>query len=109
MFDVGEIDKNILYRGNTPLVKFDGGYLAITHKVDLTTKVKTYVNYLVKYGNDLSVQWISRPFKLTGSEIEFVTEMKLLPDNEILIGVTENDAIPRAMVFDLDVLNRETE
>ena len=56
-------------------MKFDDGYLAITHKVDLTTKVKTYVNYLVKYGNDLSVQWISRPFKLTDSEIEFVTVM----------------------------------
>ena len=73
--EAGIVDKNILYRGNTPLVKFDGGYLAITHKVDLTTKVKTYTNYLVKYGNDLSVQWISRPFKLTDSEIEFVTVM----------------------------------
>lgn len=96
--EAGIVDKNILYRGNTPLVKFDGGYLAITHKVDLTTKVKTYTNYLVKYGKDLSVQWISRPFKLTNSEIEFVTVMQIV-DDEILIGVTENDDTPLLFRF----------
>lgn len=85
-------------------------YFTITHKVvpASQTSIKTYWNYIVEYDANLNPVRISKPFKLTDSEIEFVTEMKLLPDNEILIGVTETDAIPRAMVFDLDVLNRET-
>ena len=85
-------------------------YFTITHKVvpSSQTSIKTYWNYMVEYDANLNPVRISKPFKLTDSNIEFVTEMKLLPDNEILIGVTENDAIPRAMVFDLDVLNRET-
>lgn len=45
-----------LYRGNTPLVKVEGGYVAITHMVDLNAPVKTYMNYIVKYGEDLSVK-----------------------------------------------------
>lgn len=99
--EAGIVDKNILYRGNTPLVKVDDGYVAITHKVDMTTKVKTYINYLVKYGTDLSVKAISSPFKLTNTEIEFVTTM-LIMDNEVLIGVTANDDTPEVLRFNKD-------
>lgn len=73
MSDVGKPSSDALYRGNTPLVKVDDGYMAITHKVDMDAPVKTYINYLVKYGEDLSVKKISRPFKLTNTPIEFVT------------------------------------
>jgi len=54
-------------------VKIDNGYVAITHTVDMHKPIKTYSNYIVKYGEDLSVKEISKPFKLTNTEIEFVT------------------------------------
>lgn len=92
------ICKGELYRGNTPLVRTDCGYAAITHTVDMTTKVKTYRNYLVVYNQDLSVKWISRPFKLTETEIEFVTTL-LVNEDEVLIGVTANDDMPEVIRF----------
>ena len=61
---VGSISED-LYRGNTPLLKTQDGYIAITHKVDYEAHPKIYTNYFIKYGNDLSVKKISKPFKLT--------------------------------------------
>lgn len=102
--DVGEIEKTVLYRGNTPLVKVDGGYVAILHSViepDEKHPVKTYVNHIAKYDNNLLPVGISRHFKLTDKPIEFVTDLKIIGD-EVLIGVTENDDTPFAMAFDRD-------
>ena len=82
--DVGSIDKDVLYRGNTPLVKVDGGYLAIVHcviDVDEQHKIKTYYNHFVKYDNNLLPVLFSRPFKLTNREIEFVTDLKMIGDD----------------------------
>lgn len=73
----------MLYRGNTPLVKVDGGYLAIVHCViepDEQHTIKTYYNHFVKYDNNLLPVLFSRPFKLTNKEIEFVTDLKLIGD-----------------------------
>lgn len=56
---IGCVGKSIdgnLYRGNTPLAKIDDGYVAITHTVDMHKPIKTYTNYIVKYGEDLSVK-----------------------------------------------------
>ena len=97
-FTEGGFTAGELYRGNTPLVRTDCGYAAITHTVDMTTKVKTYRNYLVVYNQDLSVKWISRPFKLTETEIEFVTTL-LVNEDEVLIGVTANDDTPEVLMF----------
>ena len=101
VFDVGEIDKKVLYRGNTPLVEVDGGYVAITHVVDMDAPVKTYVNHVVKYDKNLCPVSISRPFKLTEKPIEFVTDLKVI-GNEVLIGVTENDDTPLLLRFNKD-------
>lgn len=100
------IDKNVLYRGNTPLVKVDGGYVAIVHgviDVDEQHKIKTYYNHFVKYDNNLLPVAFSRAFKLTNREIEFVTDLKFIGD-EVQIGVTENDDTPVVMTFEKNLL-----
>ena len=107
--DVGRIDRNVLYRGNTPLVKVGGGYLAIVHcviDVDDQHKIKTYYNHFVKYDDNLLPVLFSRPFKLTNREIEFVTDLKLIGD-EVQIGVTENDDTPVVLTFDRGQLFNE--
>lgn len=89
-----------MYRGNTPLLKTDFGYMTITHKLtEDEHKRKRYLNYLVEYNEDLSVKGISRPFKLCDENIEFITTMDRLPNGELAIGVTEMDDTPRIMVF----------
>lgn len=55
--------------------------------------MKEYQNYLVKYGNDLSVQRISKPFKLTHQPIEFITCLMRKGD-DWWIGDTSNDDTP---------------
>ena len=89
-----------IYRGNTPLVETNTGYLTITHRLVFDERGrKRYINYLVEYNKDLSVRRVSRPFKLTQSNIEFVTTL-LMRGDKIIIGVTEMDETPWLMVFD---------
>ena len=89
-----------LYRGNTPLVKTPTGYMTITHILDFDErKRKRYNNFLVEYNADLSIRRISRPFKLCESNIEFITTFLELPDDRVMIGVTEMDEKPMAMIF----------
>lgn len=92
-----------IHRGNTGLVKKpDGGYMAITHKLSFDDKGrKIYQNRIVEYNKDLSVLRISKPFKLTNSNIEFVTTL-LIQDGKMIIGVTEMDETPFIMEFDID-------
>ena len=104
--DNGNYDERDLYRGNTSLVKdnFRKCYYAITHKVipPTETSLKTYVNYVVEYDRNLVPIRISKPFKLTDKPIEFVTALNEMPNGELVIGVTEMDETPFAMVFDKD-------
>ena len=94
-----------MFRGNTPLMKVDGGYIAITHKVFNGGEYgKTYVNYLIRYDEGLKPTKVSLPFKLTDRPIEFATTMIELPENKVLIGVTETDEIPYLMLFDKERL-----
>ena len=89
-----------LFRGNTPLVETDFGYMTITHKLDFDEyKRKRYNNFIVEYNKDLSVRRISKPFKLTNSNIEFVTAL-MIGDGKMTIGVTELDETPFIMEFD---------
>ena len=95
------------YRGNTPLMKTNDGHMAILHKVLPACEerpIKTYVNYFAEYGNNLCPKKFSKAFKLCDSNIEFVTTMLELPNNELLIGVTEMDETPYAMIFDKDTI-----
>ena len=101
--NIGATSKGEFYRGNTPLVKTDEGYVAIGHVVlppSPERPIKTYYNHLVTYSNDLCPVSISKPFKLTDSPIEFVTTMNEMPDNRIAIGVTAMDETPYVLVFD---------
>ena len=99
----GICDGDNMYRGNTPLIQTDSGYMTITHKVIADDYGrKRYINYLVEYNTDLSVRRISKPFKLTDSNIEFVTVLLELPSGVIGVGVTEMDDKPLLMVFDRD-------
>lgn len=92
--ETGTVDKNNIYRGNTPLVKVDGGYLAVTHKViSEPGKVKEYQNFVVRLDDELNVVGISRPFKLTHHPIEFITCL-LRKGDEWWIGDTSNDDTP---------------
>jgi hypothetical protein len=89
-----------LFRGNTNLHETDYGYITVTHKLaqdDLGRK--RYVNYFVQYNQDLSVRHISKPFKLCGSNIEFVTWIHI-SGSRMLAGVTEFDELPMVMEFD---------
>ena len=100
-FTEGGICEGEMYRGNSPLVQTEGGYITITHKVTADDcGRKRYENYLVEYNADLSVRRISKPFKFCESNIEFVTALLPLPNGEIAVGVTEMDDTPLLMVFD---------
>ena len=83
-----------MLRGNTPLVKIEGGYITITHKVIYEPgKVKEYQNFIVRLDDGLNVVGISRPFKLTHQPIEFITCL-LRKGDEWWIGDTSNDDTP---------------
>ena len=83
-----------MLRGNTPLVKVNGGYITITHKViNEPGKVKEYQNFFVRLDNGLNVVGISRPFKLTHQPIEFITTLRKNGD-DWWIGDTSNDDTP---------------
>ena len=90
-----------LYRGNTPLVETDFGYMTITHRLGMDERGrKVYMNYIVEYNKDLSVRRISNPFKLSDYNIEFVTTLDRFPDGELAIGVTVMDDTPLVMIYD---------
>ena len=97
--ETGTVDKNNLYRGNTPLVKVEGGdisngYITITHKViNEPYKVKEYQNFVVRLDDGLNVVGISRSFKLTHHPIEFITTL-LKNGGDWWIGDTSNDDTP---------------
>ena len=100
-FTEGGICGTDMYRGNSPLVQTDSGYVTITHRVTADDYGrKRYVNYLTEYNADLSVGRISKPFKLCQSNIEFVTAMLEPPNGDIAVGVTEMDDTPMMMTFD---------
>lgn len=65
---------------------------------------KKYLEYVVKFNQDLMPTQISRPFKMTNSDIEFVTVMFEDGHGNIKIGVTEMDETPYLMTFDKDGL-----
>ena len=97
----GGICEGEMYRGNTPLLKSDWGYMTITHKLTADERNrKRYINYIVEYNADLSVRRISKPFKFCESNIEFATALLPLPNGDIAAGVTEMDDTPLLMVFD---------
>ena len=106
--DNGNYDESDLDRGNTPLVKdnFRKCYYAITHKVipPTETSLKTYVNYVVEYDQNLVPIRISKPFKLTDKPIEFVTALNEMPNGELVIGDTIFDETPYAFIFDKEEL-----
>jgi len=91
-----------LIRGNTPLLKTDFGYMTIAHDLVFDDrKRKRYRNFVVEYNADLSVRRISRPFKFTDMNIEFITTF-LEDGNDILIGNTIMDETPLLFRFNRD-------
>lgn len=63
---IGVAEPDRLIRGNSPLLKTTSGYMTIAHDLCFDErKRKRYRNYVVYYKDDLSVERISRPFKLT--------------------------------------------
>ena len=97
--DVGNYDKEDLYRGNTPLINWDNGYLTITHKlIEDELGRKRYINFFVRYDQNLKPIHFSQPFKLCESNIEFVTVLFEQGD-DLVIGVTEMDDTPYLMRF----------
>ena len=102
--EIGRFDAGDLYRGSTPLIKTEWGYLTITHKLaqDELGR-KRYLNYFISFDDALSVRKISRPFKLCESNIEFVTTMVINGDKAI-VGVTEMDDTPMLMEFDREAV-----
>lgn len=100
-YDGGTTDDEEMYRGNSPLVKTESGYMTITHKLLRDNHNRPYyINFITEYNADLSIRRHSNPFKLCDSGIEFVTTMLELPNGELAIGVTEMDDKPMVMVFD---------
>ena len=99
---IGKLEPEKLIRGNTPLLKTDFGYMTIAHDLVFDDrKMKRYRNFLVEYNADLSVRRISRPFKFTDINIEFITTF-LEDGNDILIGNTIMDETPLLFRFNRD-------
>lgn len=86
------------------MIKCDGGYYTLTHRLS-TDELgrKKYLEYIVMFNRDLMPIRISRPFKLTGSSIEFVTTM-IEQDGKLLVGVTSMDDTPLMLKFDKETL-----
>lgn len=86
------------------MIECDGGYYTLTHRLsEDELGRKKYLEYIVMFNRDLMPTRFSRPFKLTGSSIEFVTTM-MEHDGKLLIGVTEMDDTPYIMQFDKEEL-----
>lgn len=103
--EVCDYDPDDLYRGNTNLLNdnFRKCYYAITHKLTQDELWrKKYQNYLIEYSPSLRPVSISRPFKFCERSIEFVTCMLPLPNNELLVCVTEMDDTPEIHIYDRD-------
>ena len=100
--NVGIVEPEKLIRGNSPLLKTDFGYMTIAHDLVFDDrKCKRYRNFVVEYNADLSVRRISRPFKFTDMNIEFITTF-LEDGNDILIGNTIMDDTPLLFRFNRD-------
>ena len=96
----GVFDDEDLYRGNTNLLKDEGGYYTITHRLTRDEcKRKVYNNYFIRYSEDLIPTKISTPFKFTEYKIEFVTTMLELNEDDVLIGVTAMDDTPEIHIY----------
>ena len=91
------------YSGSTPLVKDASRncYYAITHRYFHGDRGRrTYENYVITYDENLKPTHISKPFKFCEQPIEFITTMLELPNNELLIGLTEMDDRPEIRIYD---------
>lgn len=105
---VGEIcdfDPDDLYGGSTPLVKdcFRKCYYTIAHRYFHGERGRrTYENFVITYDENLKPTHISKPFKFCEQPIEFITTMLELPNNELLIGLTEMDDRPEIRIYDKD-------
>lgn len=98
----GIVESEKLIRGNTPLLKTDFGYMTIAHDLVFDDrKRKRYRNFVVEYNADLSVRRISRPFKFTYLNIEFITTF-IEDGDDVLIGDTIMDETPLLFRFNKD-------
>lgn len=101
--EICDFNSEDLYGGSTNLLKDNSrnGYYSISHRYFHGERGRrTYANHLVKYDENLKPISISNQFKFSEYPIEFVTVMLELPNDELLIGVTEMDEHPLLYVFD---------
>lgn len=104
--DIMDYASSDMYRGNTPLVKDGDGYMTICHRLtEGEYGRKVYLNYFVKYDRNLRPSRISKPFKLTDENIEFITTMNMTEDS-IVIGNTVMDETPEVMTFSRSTIDR---
>lgn len=107
-----DYDPSDLYRGNTPLVKWEdgdisNGYMTICHRlVEGEYGRKVYLNHFVLYDHNLNPERISKPFKLTNENIEFITTLMVKGD-DIIIGSTVMDETPEVLTFSRTTIARE--
>lgn len=99
----GDFNPKNLYGGSANLLKDGQGYYTITHRYFHGDRGRrTYQNFIVRYDDNLRPSSISSPFKFCCAGIEFVTSVVELPDNEILVCVTEMDDLPEVHIYDKD-------
>ena len=93
------------------MIQTDFGYMTIAHDLVFDErKRKRYRNYIVEYNADLSIRRISKPFKLTDQNIEFITTF-IEEGDDVLIGDTIMDETPLLFRFNkqdfLDCVSKE--
>ena len=98
-------------RGGSQVVPYEGGYISVTHEVDLFNnylgqKDGIYRHRLCVWDSDLQLLGLSEPFSFLGARIEFCTGLAVLGDDVLLsFGFQDNAAFvlrtPKSVINEL--------
>jgi hypothetical protein len=92
------------FRGGSPLIPFDNGYLSIIHETSVYSYMpRRYVHRFVYYNTDLNIEKISEIFYFVEQGIEFAAGMCYNTDHSRLL-VSFGFKDKEAMIASFDVL-----
>ena len=80
------------FRGGTPAIEFDGGWLALIHEVSVRNQKGHYWHRFVWFNSEAALRRVSRPFYFHKKGIEFAAGLAWHPDGmRLLISYGVND------------------
>ncbi len=99
-----------LYRGGSPGLSFDDGYLFVVHEVFFEGKIRKYIHRFLYMNKQFQISKISQPFFLKDKTIEFVIGLSYDPTGKYLcIGMGYQDRKAYLVKVDIDVVKNMLE